>query len=51
MIDYIRTTQIDSSKQTLDLVSANITGDLFDIGDRTAGFAVGAEHRKYEGEF
>ncbi len=51
MIDYIRTTQIDSSKQTLELVSANITGDLFDIGDRTAGFAAGAEYRKYEGEF
>jgi iron complex outermembrane receptor protein len=51
MIDYIRTTQIDSSKQTLNLISANLTGDMFDIGDRTAGFAVGAEHRKYEGEF
>lgn len=51
MIDYIRTTQIDSSRQTLELVSANLTGDLFDIGDRTAGFAVGAEHRKYVGEF
>jgi iron complex outermembrane receptor protein len=51
MIDYIRTTQIDSSKQTLQLLSANVTGDLFDIGDRTAGFAMGAEHRKYEGEF
>jgi len=51
MIDYIRTTQIDSSKQTLQLVSANLTGDMFDIGDRSAGFAVGAEHRKYEGEF
>ena len=51
MIDYIRTTQIDSSKQTLQLISANITGDLFNIGDRTAGFAAGAEHRKYEGDF
>ena len=51
MIDYIRTTQIDSSKQTLQLLSANVTGDLFDIGDRAAGFAVGAEHRKYVGEF
>jgi iron complex outermembrane receptor protein len=51
MIDYIRTTQIDSSKQTLALASANLTGSLFDIGDRTAGFAVGAEHRKYTGEF
>jgi iron complex outermembrane receptor protein len=51
MIDYIRTTQIDSSRQTLQLISANLTGDLFDIGSRTAGFAVGAEHRKYQGEF
>jgi iron complex outermembrane receptor protein len=51
MIDYIRTTQIDSSKQTLQLISANLTGDLFNIGDRSAGFAVGAEHRKYVGEF
>jgi iron complex outermembrane receptor protein len=51
MINYIRTTQIDSSEQTLQLVSANVTGDLFNIGDRAAGFAVGAEHRKYVGEF
>ncbi|MFC5576971.1 TonB-dependent receptor [Lysobacter niabensis] len=51
MIDYIRTEQIDSSKQTLDLFSANITGDLFNIADRTAGFAAGFEHRKYKGEF
>ncbi len=51
MIDYIRTTQVDSSKQILTLFSANLTGDLFNIGDRAAGFAVGAEHRKYEGEF
>jgi len=51
MINYIRATQIDSSKQTLELISANLTGDLFDIGDRTAGFAVGAEHREYKGEF
>jgi iron complex outermembrane receptor protein len=51
MIDYIRTHQIDSSKQTLDLFQANITGDMFNIGDRTAGFAAGFEHRKYRGEF
>ena len=51
MIDYIRTTQIDSSKQTLDLASANVTGDLFAIGDRTAAFAAGVEYRKYRGEF
>jgi iron complex outermembrane receptor protein len=51
MIDWIRTEQIDASKQTLDLLQANITGDLFNIGDRTAGFAAGVEHRKYRGEF
>jgi iron complex outermembrane receptor protein len=51
MINWIRTEQIDSSKQTLDLFSANVTGDLFNIGDRTAGFAAGIEHRKYKGEF
>jgi iron complex outermembrane receptor protein len=51
MIDYIRTTQIDSSTQKLEIGSANITGDLFSIGDRAAGFAVGVEYRRYEGQF
>lgn len=51
MIDYIRTNQRDSSKQTLDLVQANLTGDLFFIGDRAAGFATGVEHRRYRGDF
>ena len=51
MINWIRTTQIDQSEQKLTLLSANITGDMFDIGDRTAGFAVGVEHRKYQGSF
>jgi iron complex outermembrane receptor protein len=51
MIDYIRTRQIDTSKQVLDLYSANVSGDLFAIGDRSAGFAAGVEHRRYKGEF
>jgi iron complex outermembrane recepter protein len=51
MINWIRTTQIDQSTQKLTSASANITGTLFDIGDRPAGFAVGVEHRKYQGEF
>ncbi|TZF89707.1 TonB-dependent receptor plug domain-containing protein [Cognatilysobacter lacus] len=51
MFDYVTTDQRDASKQVLDLFSANLTGDLFDIGDRHAGFAVGAEHRKYQGDF
>jgi iron complex outermembrane recepter protein len=51
MINYIRTRQIDSSTQKLDLVQANISGDMFDIGGRAAGFAAGLEHRRYQGEF
>jgi iron complex outermembrane receptor protein len=52
MLDYILTDQHDASKQTLDLVTANLTGDLWAMGeDRHAGFAVGFEHRKYDGDF
>ena len=51
MINYIRATQIDSSDQKLRLVSANITGDLFRIGERHARFASGVEHRNYIGAF
>ena len=51
MINYIRATQIDASDQKLQLASANITGEMFRIGDRPAGFAAGVEHRKYDGAF
>ena len=51
MLDYILTDQHDSSKQTLDLVTANVTGDLWQMGERHAGFAVGFEHRRYQGDF
>jgi iron complex outermembrane receptor protein len=51
MIDFIRVTTRDSSKQILDVVSANITGDLFPIGDRSVGVAAGFEHRRNRGNF
>ena len=51
MIDYIITNQRDASTQVLDSFSFNITGDLFAIADRNAGFAAGAEYRKYKGDF
>jgi iron complex outermembrane receptor protein len=51
MINWIRTNQRDASTQILDVVSANITGDLFSIGDRNAGFAAGVEFRNYQGDF
>jgi iron complex outermembrane receptor protein len=52
MLGYIKTTQIDSSKQVLDLFSANLTGDLWAMGgDRNAAFATGVEYRRYQGKF
>ena len=51
MLAYILTDQHDSSQQSLDLITANFTGDLWTMGDRHAGFAVGFEHRRYEGDF
>jgi iron complex outermembrane recepter protein len=51
MINYIRATQLDASDQKLQSFSANLTGDLFKIADRAAGFAFGVEHRKYDGAF
>jgi iron complex outermembrane recepter protein len=51
MINYIRATQLDSSDEKIALVQANITGTMFHIQDRAAGFAAGVEHRKYDGAF
>ncbi len=51
MLDFIKAIQLDSSDQKLQLFSANITGEMFRIADRSAGFAVGVEHRKYIGAF
>jgi iron complex outermembrane receptor protein len=52
MLNYISTPQHDSSKQTLDLLTTNLTGDLWAMGeDRYVGFAVGYEHRRYQGDF
>jgi iron complex outermembrane receptor protein len=52
MLNYIVATQHDASTQKLDLVTANVTGDLFHTtGDLNAGFAAGYEHRRYQGDF
>jgi len=51
MFNYIEADQHDSSKQVLDLLTANLTGDLWSMGDRHAGYAVGFEHRRYQGDF
>ncbi len=51
MINYIRATQLDASDEKIGLIQANITGTMFHIQDRAAGFAAGFEHRKYDGAF
>jgi iron complex outermembrane receptor protein len=51
MLNYIGFTQQDVSQQELRDVSANLTGDLFDLPAGPLAFAVGAEHRVTEGYF
>ncbi|HTA64725.1 MAG TPA: TonB-dependent receptor, partial [Xanthomonadaceae bacterium] len=52
MLAFISVPQHDSSDQKLDIFTANLTGDLWSMGDnRYAGFAVGFEHRHYQGDF
>jgi len=51
MLNYIVAPQHDSSRQGLDLFTVNLTGDLWQMADRHAGFAVGYEHRRYQGDF
>ena len=50
-LNYVLAPQIDSSEQQLKLVSFNITGPIFNIQDRSAGIAIGGEHRMYDGIF
>lgn len=51
MLNWIRVTTKDSSKQTLEVFSANLTGDLFELPAGMMAFAGGFEHRKNGGSF
>ncbi|HEX4711950.1 TonB-dependent receptor domain-containing protein [Phenylobacterium sp.] len=51
MLSYIGFTEQDVSQQELRDVSANLTGDLFDLPAGPLAFAVGLEHRVTEGFF
>ncbi len=51
MLDFVRITTKDSSKQSLEVVSANLTGDLFELPAGPLSFATGYEHREYGGSF
>lgn len=51
MLDYVTYTGVDRSSQKLVDVTANLTGDLFDLPAGAVGFAVGFEHREEDGFF
>ncbi len=51
MLDFVTYTGVDTSSQRLVDVSANLSGDLFDLPAGALGFAVGYEHREEDGSF
>jgi len=51
MLNYVGFVQKDVSEQELSLVSANITGDLFEMPAGMFQFAAGFEHREQDGFF
>lgn len=51
MLDFVTYTGVDTSSQRLVDVTANLTGDLFDLPAGALGFAVGYEHREEDGNF
>ncbi|HKX98624.1 MAG TPA: TonB-dependent receptor [Steroidobacteraceae bacterium] len=51
MIDFVTYTGVDTSSQKLVDVTANLSGDLFDLPAGAVGFAVGYEHREEDGSF
>ena len=51
MLDFVTYTGVDTSSQKLVDVTANLSGDLFDLPAGAVGFAVGYEHREEDGNF
>lgn len=51
MLAWIRTEVRDASEQNLQVASANLSGDLFDLPAGPLAFAMGFEHRQYDGSF
>jgi len=51
MLDFVTYTGVDTSSQKLADVTANLSGDLFDLPAGPVGFAVGYEHREEDGSF
>ena len=51
MLDYIQFVQKDESENVIDTLSANISGDLFELPAGPLSFAAGIESREYRGFF
>ena len=51
MLDYVTYTAVDTSQQELTDISANLSGELFDLPAGALAFAVGYEHREEDGTF
>ncbi|AOE49412.1 TonB-dependent receptor domain-containing protein [Kangiella sediminilitoris] len=51
MLDYIQPVLTDQSENVIDTISANITGDLFEMPAGFVSFAAGIESREYRGYY
>jgi iron complex outermembrane recepter protein len=51
MLDYISFIENDRSENSLELWSANLSGDLFELPAGSLAFATGYEHRKQSGYY
>jgi iron complex outermembrane receptor protein len=51
MLNYIQPIIRDSSENEIQLLSANLSGDLFELPAGPLAFAAGAEYRKYTGSY
>jgi iron complex outermembrane recepter protein len=51
MLDYIQPVVRDSSENNLQLLSANLSGDLADLWAGPLAFATGYEHRRLDGSY
>lgn len=51
MLDFISFTGVDTSEQELQVISANLSGDIVELPAGMLAFAAGYEHRDLDGEF
>ncbi len=51
MLNYISFIEKDTSENSLEVLSANISGDLFELPAGSLAFAAGYEHREQEGSY